>query len=269
MNINFLFLMFLSIIISKTVSSEYKVKVNNPPGYDGSCTEDDIYHIGKYYTYNWRTGDFEGTGVRKWTNDAKQFEFNWNTINGNQIGRIGKNIDSDPAGAVQLKDLPENYLMSCTFEIQNYSTSDGGWSIWSVYGWTHRKNVSWPKKLNKEDDGWDYEFYIVFVTDLPALKELTAGYIDKGSTTIDGVVYKIYKNNMSWGSDNQTQWMAVADSPQQGKVTIDVKKILEYWIDIDDVNSIPENDYLVDLTFAVEAAGKSEGRLILSEIVIP
>jgi len=241
---------------------------SNDITYDQTSSGTETYYIGHHYTSNWRTDPFEGTGLRKWTNDAKRFEFEWNTIDGDQIGRIGKNRDSNPAGSIQIKDIPENYLMSASFEIQDYSSSDGGWSIWAIYGWTHREDVSWPPG-DGSNEGWDNEFYIVFATDMPYLAPLSEGYTSQGSSTIDGITYYFYKNEMSWGGDNQTQWMAVAENPPVGTILVDVQKFLDYWTTIDDGNGIPEEDYLVDLTFAVEAYGKSEGRLILSDIVIP
>lgn len=234
--------------------------------YDHISSATDTYFIGSsYYTSNWRTNVFEGTGIRKWTNDAQRFEFEWNTINGDQIGRIGRNTDSDPEGAVQIKYIPENLLMSASFEIQDYSSSDGGWSIWAVYGWTHREYISWPP-ADGNNEGWDNEFYIVFATDLDLA---AAGSVLQGDAEIDGITYSFYKNNMPWGGDNQTQWMAVAENPPVGTVSIDVQKFLDYWTTIDGGSGIPDDDYLVDLTFAIEAFGKSEGRLILFDIVIP
>ena len=237
--------------------------------YDNSSTTLNTLFIGdRLYTSNWRTGNFEGSGHRMWDNDGKSFAFEWNTTSGDQIGRIGRSVDSDPADSLQLKDIPDDYRISAHAELSNLQSSGAGWYIWAVYGWTHRADVGWPITGNPSDEGWDNEFYIVLATDLPYLDPLDAGYVDAGTHEIDGVSYEFYRNDMSWGADNQTQWMAVAQSPWPGEasVSIDIEAFLAHWVA---EGSIPETDYLVDLTLAVEAFGPSSGTLTLSDIVIP
>ena len=187
-------------------------------------------------------------------------------------------MDSDPADSLQLKDIPDDYRISAHAELSNLQSSGAGWYIWAVYGWTHRADVGWPAPAGG-DNGWDNEFYIVFATDLPNLPPLgdgvvDAGYVNAGTHEIDGVSYRFYSNPMEWGADNQTQWMAVAQSPWPGEapISIDLKPFLEYWTGVD---RIPETDYLVDLTLAVEAFGadgashSSRGMLTLSDLAIP
>lgn len=237
--------------------------------YDNSSTTQDTFFIGeRLYTSNWRTVPFEGSGHRMWNDDGRSFSFEWNTLSGDQIGRIGRSVDSDSAGSLQLQDIPSNYRISAHAELNNLQSSGAGWYIWAVYGWTHRTDVGWPLTGDTNDEGWDNEFYIVFATDLPYLDPPAAGYVQDGESVIDGAHYDFYRNDMSWGAANQTQWMAVAQSPWPGAgpVSIDLKPFLDHWTQGD---RIPETDYLVDLTLAVEAFGPSSGRLTLSDIVIP
>lgn len=237
--------------------------------YDESSATQDTFLIGeRLYTSNWRTVPFEGSGRRMWDNDGKRFAFDWDTTSGDQIGRIGRSVDSDPTGSVQLNEIPDDYRISASAELSNLQSSGAGWYIWAVYGWTHRADISWPLTGEPADAGWDNEFYIVFATDLPYLNPPEAGYVHEGIHEIDGVQYDFYTNAMDWGSENQTQWMAVAQSPWPGAATvsIDIKAFLAHWVA---EGNIPATDYLVDLTFAVEAFGPSSGTLTLSDMVIP
>ncbi|NBB91128.1 MAG: hypothetical protein GVY23_07970 [Spirochaetes bacterium] len=240
-------------------------------GYDHSSTTIDTIFIGdRLYTSNWRTVPFDGSGHRMWNDDGRSFSFEWNTISGDQIGRIGRSVDSDSTGSLRLHDIPEDYVISANAELSSLQSSGGGWYIWAVYGWTHRDDVSWPITGDTTDEGWDNEFYIVFATNLPYLDPPEAGYVSDGTHDIEGTSYDFYHNDMDWGAENQTQWMAVAQSqsswPGAAPVSIDVGAFLERWVD---KNNIPETDYLVDLTLAVEAFGPSSGSLTLSDIVIP
>ena len=239
--------------------------------YDTSSSAIDTFFIGeRLYTSNWRTVPFEGTGNRAWTNTGTNFMFEWNTVAGDQIGRIGRNVDSDAAGSLQVSNIPVDYRISATATLSNLHSSGSGWYIWAVYGWTHWVDVTWPITGDDTNEGWDNEFYIVLDTNLPYLTPPSAGYIAQGIAVIDGVTYNFYRNNMSWGADNQTQWMAVAQTPWPGSapVSVDVQKFLDHWATTDPP-SIPAEDYLVDLTLAVEAFEGSRGRLTLSDIVIP
>lgn len=238
--------------------------------YDFSSDQIDTFPIAPaWYTSNWRTENFAGIGFRQWTADGAHFAFDWDTEEGDQIGRIGRNTDSFADGDTAITELTEPMWMSATAELQEVSAEAGSWYIWAVYGWTHRAYVSWPLDTGDPDDaGWDNEFYIVFETNLPYLDPPTAGFLAEGSATIDGVVYDFFRNDMEWGTPNQTQWMAVARSgwSSPGPVVVDIQKFLSHWVD---EGAIPDTDYLVDLSFAVEGSHGTSGQLILSDIQIP
>ena len=238
--------------------------------YDHSSGDIDTFFIDpSWYTSNWRTGDFEGTGFRQWMEDGSNFEFHWDTVVGDQIGRIGRNAESFADGDTPLEDLTASMWMSATAELRNVSTvAEGDWYIWAIYGWTHRAYVPWPDTDDPDDAGWDNEFYIVFDTNLPYLDPPEAGFIAQGSATIDDIEYDFYRNDMDWGTPNQTQWMAVARSgwTSPGPVVVDVQKFLAHWVN---EGAIPGEDYLVDLSFAVEGAAGTSGELVLADIIIP
>ncbi len=220
-----------------------------------TTTEPKAFLIGDRYTSNWRTSGFVGSATRTWNATGTSFGFNWSTRKGNQIGRIGKAFYS-PGFNVRADDIRDKCIMSTTASMTNLTSSTTKWYIWSIYGWTHSQNVKWPK-LN----GWNNEFYVVFKTTVNTGPG--SGYVSIGNVTIDGTVFDCYTHDMPWGTTNQTQWMAVSRDPSWS-ASVDLKKIFAYWRS----KGLP-NEYVVDLTWALEGGAGSSGKLSLSDVNIP
>lgn len=217
--------------------------------------------IGDLYTSNWRSDDFQGTALRTWTPSGDTFGFTWTTTAGDQIGRIGRTYPS-PAVGVRVDDVPRGTVMSTSAVARD--ASNGGYVMWSIYGWTHAENAGWPAP-----NGWNNEFYVLFRSwNASSGARVTAGggYVPIGSVTIDGVAFDGYVNDMPWGTPNQTQWVLEARTPTWGG-SVDLSKAFAFWRQ----HGLP-NEYVVDLTWALEAGaagGASSGEISLTNVVVP
>lgn len=221
----------------------------------GTTTGPEGVLIRDIYTSNWRGNGFVGSATRKWNAMGTSFDFVWKTQKGNQIGRIGKSFFSRGFG-VRVDDIRNKCIMSTSASMTQLVSTKTNWYIWSIYGWTHQQNIKWPK-----ENGWNNEFYMVFRTTLsPGSHD---EYTSIGSVSVDDVVFDCYTNDMSWGTANQTQWLAVARNPSWS-ASVDLKKIFAHWRS----KGLP-NEYVVDLTWAIEGFAGSSGNLSLSNIVIP
>jgi hypothetical protein len=210
------------------------------------------------YTSGWRQA---GTGTRTWNAAADSFTFVWS--GGDQIGRIGKNSSSSSAlRAVKIKDVRASCMMSTTAEMKSLNTNGGSWYAFGVYGWT-------GPTANQHN-----EFYIDFQTSFNTSPGQN-GYASIGSVTVDGIQFNCVKNMaMSW-SPSQNQWRAECVSgtwsgayksaPWKGNVSIDIKKIFDYWIS----QGYPGDEYMNDLTWAIESFGGCTGNVVMSNIVVP
>ena len=206
--------------------------------------------IGDLYTSNWRSGDFSGTALRTWNAAGDSFSFTWSTTAGDQIGRIGKSHDSDGFG-VRVDGMRDNCVMSTDGEIRNLVTGPAGFYMFAIYGWTHEQNSGWPSP-----NGWNNEFYVIFQHQLNLGPG--SGNTTIGSVTVDGAVFDCYTNDMPWGTPNQTQWLAVARD-HAWNASVDLKQVFAYWR----TQGLPD-EYVVDLTWALEAGPGSRGELYLS-----
>jgi len=119
-----------------------------------STTGPETVSIGELYTSNWRSSDFAGTALRRWTPAGDAFYFKWSTTAGDQIGRIGRTWPSAALG-VRVDEVRGPCLMSTTAEAKDVSSS--GYHMWSIYGWTHADNAGW-----QSPNGWNNEFYVTF-----------------------------------------------------------------------------------------------------------
>ena len=212
---------------------------------------------GDIYTDNWRQGT--STGMRTWNAAADSFGFTWNTPSGfDQIGRIGKDYTSPGLANVKVDDVKSPCIMTAS---ANMRSVGGGGYVWGVYGWTGDQN---GKKIN--------EFYVMFQNTFNTTPG-QSGYIDIGSVNIDGVNFSGVKNlHMPW-APTQNQYMAIVKSgpwsstkpaPWTGDFSIDLKKVFAYFR----ANGLP-NEYVVDLTWAVEGNAGSHGQIMMSNLVIP
>jgi hypothetical protein len=225
----------------------------------GETTGPETVVVGDRYTSNWRSDDFMGSATRTWNASGDSFGFAWRTQKGDQIGRIGRSRQvSNPGLGVRVDDIRDGCIMSVTASMTNLVSSVYQWHMWTIYGWTHEANVPWPK-----DDGWNNEFYVVFHTTCTQPQAGDGGHRSIGSVTINGAVFDCYTNSMAWGTTNQTQWMAIARNPSW-TASVDLKKVFAYWRS----KGLP-NDYVVDLTWAIEAWEGSSGNLSLSNVNIP
>lgn len=217
--------------------------------------------IGGLYTSNWRSDDFRGTALRSWTPAGDAFNFTWTTTAGDQIGRIGRTFPS-PALGVRVDEVRAGTIMSTSAVAPQ--VAEGGFVMWSIYGWTHAENAGWVSP-----NGWNNEFYVLFRSWNASYRGPATsggGYVAIGSTTIDGVVFDGYIHDMPWGTPNQTQWVLEARTPTWS-ASVDLAKAFAFWRS----KGLP-NDYVVDLTWALEAgagAGSSSGEVRLTNIVVP
>jgi hypothetical protein len=226
-----------------------------------SSTGPESVAVGELYTSNWRSNDFRGTALRSWTATGDSFFFRWSTTAGDQIGRIGRTWTS-PGFGVRVDDVRKPCVMSTNAEARDVTS--GGFLIWSIYGWTHSENAGWPSP-----HGWNNEFYVTFRSwngSYNGPNTHGGGYVPIGSVTIDGVDFDGYVNDMPWGTPNQTQWVIEArNATWPGSV--DLSKAFAFWRS----KGLP-NEYVVDLTWALEAgagAGGSSGEIQLTNIVVP
>ncbi|MDB5106330.1 MAG: hypothetical protein JWP91_4019 [Fibrobacteres bacterium] len=209
------------------------------------------------YTDNWRQG--AATGTRVWNAAADSMSFTWNTPSGfDQIGRIGKDYTSPGLANVKVDDVRSNCIMTATANLK--SVGSGGY-MWGVYGWTGDQS---GKKVN--------EFYVMYQNTFNSTPG-QSGYIDIGSVTIDGFTFACVKNlHMPW-APSQNQYMAILKSgpwaslkptPWTGDFSIDLKKVFAYFR----LNGLP-NEYVVDLTWGIEAMGGTHGQIIMTKVVVP
>jgi hypothetical protein len=228
----------------------------------GGETVSNLGPNGDMYTSNWRDGNC--TATRTWNALADSFSFTWNSAGGNdQIGRIGKGCNSPGYVNVKVDDVKSPCIMSETANMKSLNTS-GGWYIFCIYGWTGTAD-NFGARHN--------EFYVFFQSTYnPAPGQ--NGYISIGSVTIDGVQFDCVKNlNMPW-DNTRNQYMAIPKSgtwggaakaaPWSGNASVDLKKILAYFR----ANGL-ENEYVVEITWAIEGYSGSSGSIQMSNMVIP
>jgi len=227
-----------------------------------SSTGPEEVAIGGLYTSNWRSDDFAGTAFRSWTPAGDSFLFRWTTTAGDQIGRIGRTYPSPQLG-VRVDDVRPGTIMSTSAEVRDLT--QGGFYIWSVYGWTHAEDSGWPAP-----NGWNNEFYVIFrswnASSGGSNTDPRFGYVPIGSVTIDGVRFDGFTNDMPWGTPNQTQWVLEARNPRWSG-SVDLAQAFAFWRS----KGLP-NEYVVDLTWALEAgagAEPSSGEIQLTNIVVP
>ena len=226
-----------------------------------SSTGPETAAVGELYTSNWRSSDFAGTALRTWTASGSSFLFSWSTTAGDQIGRIGRAWNS-PGLGVRVDDVKKPCIMSTTAEAKDVAS--GGFLIWGIYGWTHSDHVAWPSP-----NGYNNEFYVTFRSwngSYNGPNTQGGGYVSIGSVTIDGVDFDGYVNDMPWGTPNQTQWVIEARNASWTG-SIDLAKAFAFWRS----KGLP-NEYVVDLTWALEAgagAGGSSGEIQLTSVVVP
>ncbi len=227
-----------------------------------SSTGPESVTVGDLYTSNWRSADFRGTAFRSWSPSGDSFLFRWSTTAGDQIGRIGRTYPS-PLLGVRVDDVRPGTVMSTTAEARD--VAQGGFYIWSIYGWTHSENAGWASP-----NGWNNEFYVNFrswnASSGGSNTDPRFGYVALGSVVIDGVTFDGFMNDMPWGTPNQTQWVLEARNPSWSG-SVDLSKAFAFWRS----RGLP-NEYVVDLTWALEAGagtGSSSGEIQLTRIVVP
>jgi hypothetical protein len=254
LNLNFRVLPIASAMILFALASSNAGEAGSSTG---SETVRNVGPKGDMYTDNWRQGS--STGTRTWNAAADSFSFTWNTPSGfDQIGRIGKDYRSPGLANLKVDDVKSDCIMTATANLK--SVGNGGY-MWGVYGWTGAQN---GKKIN--------EIYVMFQNTFNTTPG-QSGYIDIGSVVIDGIRFDCVKNlNMPW-APTQNQYMAIAKSgpwngtkatPWTGDFSIDLKKVLVYFRQ----NGLP-NEYMVDLTWALEAMGGTHGQIIMTKVAVP
>ena len=140
-----------------------------------------------------------------------------------------------------------------------YTQTKYGWFYWAIYGWTHGAYTFWGDST-KAPHGWNNEFYVIFYTDKTKAAFLAdKGSVSIGSVEVDGVTFDCYNTPRPI----QSQWLAVCRS-KTWSASVNLKKIFEYWR-----SKGLDNEYVVDLGWALEGFSGSAGRLELTEVNIP
>lgn len=217
-----------------------------------STTTDKTIALGDYTTSTWRSSDFKGSSSRQWDPSGKSFCFDWNTISGDQIGRIGVTYGSRLLGG-SIDEMPSNCIMSAT---ATFTPATDHWFYWSIYGWTNGPYTYW----SNTPSGWNNEFYIIFHTDRPTADFLTdKGVVGIGSVNVDGVTFDCFRTPRT----SQSQWFAVTRS-KTWNASVNLKKIFDYWR-----SKGLADESIVDLGWAVEGFIGSAGKLQLTNVTIP
>jgi hypothetical protein len=217
-----------------------------------SSTGPDNISYGEFTTGNWRSSDFQGSALRQWDTAGTSFSFDWSTVTGDQIGSMGVAYGSSYLG-VPIDSMAPNCIMSANAAFTPTSTS---WFDWSIYGFTNPTYTYFSNTAN----GWANEFYIVCYSDEPVSSfQADPTLVSIGSVTVDGVTYACFNN----AGGSQSQWWAVRTT-KTWNPSVNISEIFAYWR-----SKGLGNEYIVDLTWALEGFSGTGGALQLTNIQIP
>ena len=219
-----------------------------------SSSGTELVKVGDFVFSNWRSDDFKGSAQREWDPAGHHFAFTWKTDAGDQIGRVGLTYGSSYLGA-KIDEMNSSCVMSARASFQPSSSK---WFLWSIYGWMNPVYTYWDNTPGGK--GWSTEFYIVCYTDEPSSAFLTydKNLVSLGRVDVDGVTYDCYHR-----PGDHPQWWAVNEA-KTWTPSVNIKKIFDYWR-----SKGLDNEYVVDLGWALEGFPGTGGKLEMTDVKVP
>jgi hypothetical protein len=205
---------------------------------------------GAIFWKGWQNPGFGGSLTTRRADDASWFETTWTAPNYGVLPRIGKTLEHDPDWGVPVDSTAETLPAEFSFTYDDGDPASDG-IVWiGLYGWLDDGTPGWP---------YSTEFYVI--QDWRGTPpNVDGGAEPKGSYTLDGVVYQVFRADHEAG---QEQWYSVRETPATSG-TVDVKQHFETWRSLG-----MENGTVAELVWSVEGMADTDGTVRYDRWSIP
>jgi hypothetical protein len=199
--------------------------------------------------------------------------WSWNGSNYGILPRVG--IGDSPSWSTKVDSVAENLSMSFNYTRSIATPSNSDSAVWSgVYGWLDDTPQGWADDTGSTSFAVKTEFYVVEdFYKFPPNTQL--GNVLQGFRTIDGRQYAIYRDTTARGAD---QWISVrtqgvnaipgltqgTQTAESGSGSVNIEAHFDAWRDLG-----MRDDYVIELNWASEILGQSDGTFTYNSYTLP